>query len=405
MTHINDEPDHADEATTSIPGDAHGRASSARSPAEMRRRDLRQRPVSASAPGPVSPSDHMRTARPAGRCAAGVEPGKSSRRGEDASSRPDARSSDAGVLSTQDRPTDGPRHTQKDPGPRSTGPTLAVDQRVLQTIVDLKYLSAEQLRTLAFPAVDISLVRRWLRRLEAEKWVRLWSPFTARGGKTKYALPTKRALRWALEERRRGADGTELERLARLLIPTTTRAPVSFAPGSLPPYFAHQREANDMVIAFQRSSVEMLWATTWDRPLPRAIDAFVPPQPDGIIVVRHRTGALHLLFLEHDRGTEKPEMFATTKRRYLFLALSPAFVKSMFGVAAFSVLVTVEAANTERRIVELQMAAMRAGFPATTLRFYDAAYVRAAAARDAAQERRSGVAGAMSGARDEATPE
>lgn len=278
------------------------------------------------------------------------------------------------------RPQDGvqTRATGRNEHPHG-GPVEDADRVALLRLVDLKYLSTAQLRDACFGGTDLSLVRRWMRRLQADGWVRLWTPPVARGRAPQYAIPTRRGVRWALAEKERRAAGTELEALARLTIPRRERAPVAMAGAGLPPFFAHQCGVNDAVIALERPGVEILWSTTWDRPLPNTIGSFAPPQPDGIVVVRRRDGALHLLFLEHDRATEKPAVFARTKRGYARLALTPSLVASTFGVSTFQVLVTVDAPDAARRIVELHTATRDARYPAGLVGFYDAAHLRARA--------------------------
>src|SRR5205085_2271530 len=103
-------------------------------------------------------------------------------------------------------------------------------------------------------------------------------------------------------------------------------------------------------IAFDRPTVETLWSTAWDRPLPERIGTFTPPQPDAIIVVRHRTGARHLLLIEHDRDTEKAADFARDKRGYARMTLTPDMVHRAFGVDSFQVLVTIDCERASRRI-------------------------------------------------------
>lgn len=318
---------------------------------------------------------------------------ESSERDHPSSSHPDSVSDAGRVLPDQDGVQDGSDRTffpsQDGVQTRSRGtkehlqdaPAEKADRVALLRLVDLKYLSTAQLRDACFRDTDLSLVRRWMRRLQQDGWVRLWRPPVARGRAPQYAIPTSRGVRWALVEKERRCVGTELETLARLTIPRRERAPVAMAGAGLPPFFAHQCGVNDAVITLERPGVEVLWSSTWDRPLPKTIGTFTPPQPDGIVVVRRRDGALHLLFLEHDRATEKPAVFARSKRGYARLALTPALVASTFGIPTFQVLVTVDAPDVARRIMELHKATRAARYPAGLLGFYDVAHLRATIAR------------------------
>lgn len=258
-----------------------------------------------------------------------------------------------------------------------SGPQELQDRRALQRIVDLRYLSTQQLRDAVFRGTDLSLIRRWIRRLAVNGWVTLWSPPVRKGSAPQYAIPTAKALRWALAEKLRASAGTELEPLARLTIPTVDRTPMRKNADGMPPFFAHQRGVNDMLIAFDRPTVSTLWSASWDRPLPKMMGSFTPPQPDAILVVRHRSGLKHLLFFEHDRGTEKARDFARTKRGYARMTLTPELVQRTFGVNSFQVLVTVDCTNAERRIENLRNATRAAQYPAELVAFYDAAVVYA----------------------------
>ena len=271
-------------------------------------------------------------------------------------------------------------------GPREgveSGPEAQQDRRALRRLVDLKYLSTQQLHDAVFRGTDLSLVRRWMRRLRANGWVTLWSPPARTGSAPQYASPTMKALRWALGEKLRTSAGTALEALARSTIPRVDRRPVRRNADGLPPFFAHQRGVNDMLIAFDRPTVDTLWSTSWDRPLPK-LGAFTPPQPDALLLVRHRSGALHLLFIEHDRDTEKAPVFARDKRGYARMALTPELVRRTFGVDSFQVLVTIESSRADRRIAELQAATRTARYPDGLIAFYDAAVVRASTVARAA---------------------
>jgi hypothetical protein len=285
----------------------------------------------------------------------------------------DVRSVTPGQDSQQDTATSPGTGLATGPLKGAEGPRLARDQAVLLRIADLKYLTTEQLHRSLFRTTDITVARRCVRRLAREQWVELWQPPAILGSSPKVAIPTRRALRFALEVKRGLARGSELEQLASTLIPTTTRAPVQRRPDAAPPFFAHQREVNDILLAIDRLRVPILWSTSWDRPLPPTLGlrGFKPPQPDAIVVVRYPDGAPTLLFIEHDRGTQHGPAFTSGKGRYAGLALRPELLIDAFGITRFRVLVTVSCADIPGRIAFLRRLA-RAGGYAERLLFYDA---------------------------------
>ena len=244
------------------------------------------------------------------------------------------------------------------------GPALARDRSVLRAIVDCKYLSASQLQDyLRCPS--ITSVRRSLHRLEAERWIILWEHWVPAGGRTKYALPQRNALAWALSRTREGAVGTMLEVVARTLIPTTRRRPVRFEARTNPPFFLHQVRTNDIVLALRSvEGVRIAWATAWDRPLPKKIGAFVTPQPDAVLIIE-RDGDPFLLFIETDRATQKMVDFASGKSRYAGLSLHPEILLESFGTTTFQTLVVAQCDTedeTKRRIELLFRTARGGGF-------------------------------------------
>jgi hypothetical protein len=231
-------------------------------------------------------------------------------------------------------------------------------------IVDCKYLSAAQIQEHVFHS-SITPIRRCLRRLAAEGWVSVWEPWTPIGGRTKYAIPQRRALTWALRRAKEEAVGTSLEALSRTLIPTTRRRPIRFKARTIPPFFLHQVRTNDVVLALRSASgLRIRWATAWDRPLPKKIGTFETPQPDAVVVIE-REGAPVLLFIEMDRATQKMADFKSGKSRYAGLGLHPAILRESFGMTAFHTLVVVQCDTedeTKRRIALLLRTARAAGF-------------------------------------------
>ena len=235
---------------------------------------------------------------------------------------------------------------------------------MLRAIVDCKYLSASQLQDYLHLA-SITCVRRSLHRLEADGWIAPWEHWVPVGGRTKYALPQRKALTWALGRAREEAIGTSVEVVARTLIPTTRRRPVRFEARTVPPFFLHQVRTNDIALALRSAEgVRIAWATAWDRPLPKKIGAFVTPQPDAILIVE-RDGEPFILFIETDRATQKMADFASGKSRYAGLALHPEILLESFGTTTFQTLVVAQCDTedeTKRRIELLLRTARGGGF-------------------------------------------
>jgi protein involved in plasmid replication-relaxation len=252
----------------------------------------------------------------------------------------------------------------------TAGPALARDRQVLRVIVDCKYLSAAQIQEHLFHS-SITPIRRCLQRLEAEGWIALWEPWTPIGGRTKYAIPQRKALTWALGRAKAEAAGTSVEALSRTLIPTTRRRPIRFKARTIPPFFLHQVRTNDVVLALRGASdMRVVWATAWDRPLPKKIGTFATPQPDAVLVIE-REGFPLLLFIETDRATQKMADFKSGKSRYAGLGLHPAILRESFGMTAFHTLVIVQCDTEDetRRRIELLLRTARAGGFASSLTF------------------------------------
>lgn len=317
-----------------------------------------------TSPSAVSPSDHTKTgvsqvvsdATGEETLRIGVKAGESRGLVTPATAHMEASGAVTLVSSTRHMP----RHAVE-----LAEPALENDRAVLRAIVDLKYLSAPQLqRYRGYRAV--TSIRRSLHRLAANGWIILWEHWTPVGGRTKYALPQRKALAWALGVAQEEALGTAAEPLSRTLL-TTLRRPVRFPKGTTPPFFLHQVRTNDVVLALRSvTDVRMLWATAWDRPLPEKIGAFAPPQPDAILLLE-RNSAPFLLFLEMDRATQKLGEFRLGKSRYAGLGLRPQVLLDAFGTTDFRTVVVVEGKTrdgTHRRIQELRRLARAGGFAA-----------------------------------------
>jgi hypothetical protein len=327
------------------------------------RKDLQQHSAN-----PVSTAEHTTTgvSRPA--CGDAVEEGSNvtAETGESRGQAPGVTAHPAAiggmspVSSTRHRPRYGGRHSLDE-----SQPALEKDRDVLRAIVDLQYLSASQLQRY-FGIRAVTSVRRSLHRLVSNGWIDLWEHWTPVGGRTKYALPQRKALAWAFLLAQEEVRGTAAEVVARTLL-TMPRRPVRFPNGSTPPFFVHQVRANDVVVALRSvGAVRMLWSTSWDHPLPRTIGTFAPPQPDAIVLI-DRDGTPFLLFVEMDRATQKLGDFRAGKSRYAGLGLRPEVLLGAFGTADFRTIVVVQGKTqdaTDRRIQELRQVARAGGFAA-----------------------------------------
>lgn len=241
------------------------------------------------------------------------------------------------------------------------GPALPRDRAALRRIVDAKYLSAAQLQQF-FRLASVTPIRRCLGRLEREGWIRMWEAWVPVGGRTKYALPERKALRWALDRKRAEAIGTPLELLSWTLIGRRSQKPVAFRPRTIPPFLTHQVRTNDVVLALQEVDVpKVLWATSWDRPLPPQLGTFVPPQPDAVLAME-RDDLPWIVFLEMDRSTQKIADFVRGKSRNARFARRPELLNETFGTCRFQTLVVVDAETPDaaRARTELLMRAARA---------------------------------------------
>jgi len=252
-----------------------------------------------------------------------------------------------------------PRHTAT-----LLGPAVSRDAEALRLLVDCKYLSARQLQNHLFHST-ITAVRRSIRRLEQGGWIQCWESFAPIGGRTKYALPTRTALTWALA-RKREECAPDLRLVAQTLITTTRRRPVRFRANTTPLFFLHQVATNEVLLGL-RSALggAAVWATAWDRMLPKRIGAYVPPQPDAILIIDREGSDRYLLFIEMDRATQKVADFVSGKSRYGRFALQPGLLLNWFGVPRFQTLVVVDAATprgTAQRITQLEDAARSHGF-------------------------------------------
>ena len=221
-------------------------------------------------------------------------------------------------------------------------PVSAVDRQLLVALVLLRFLSYAQIQRRFFPDSSIQAVGQRVKRLTMEGWVTTWDQPVRFGGKPRFVLPTKRALRWALGKITFDAYGSPLQRLVAFMSPQRPRRPLELDSGLVPPFFHHQRECNDLIVALEtRGPTTVLWASTWDRPFPNSDDGLPMPQPDGVLVLGS-TDDPRLVFLEHDRGMESLAHFRSAKvERYGELSVRPDLCEELLGFREFTVWVSV----------------------------------------------------------------
>jgi hypothetical protein len=238
------------------------------------------------------------------------------------------------------------------------------DRTVLLALARCRFLSFDQVRRAAFSQLSPQRVGQRLHSLADAGWITTWEDVSRIGGRPKYALPTRRTLTVAHTLLAAGALPTAAALTASLLLRSAPRRPLVFTQRSTPGFLAHQRECNDLLLAYGTiPDLRLLWATASDRPLPLHAGGIALPQPDSVLVVK-RAGAASLIFGEHDRGHESLAHFRRTKaERYAALAARPALVRELFGFDHFMVWVTVldaRAGTPLRRLASLVEVARRA---------------------------------------------
>lgn len=218
----------------------------------------------------------------------------------------------------------------------------ARDRVVLLALARHRVLSFRQVRRLVFPELTAQRVGQHLQRLARDGWLRIWEDTSQLGGRPRYALPTRRALAVALDELRAASAAPPTARLVSTMLPRSPRRPLLFVARTTPAFLAHQRECNDLLIAYSAmAGARLHWATSWDRPFPLRAAHIPLPQPDYVLVLE-QGGRPSLIFGEHDRGHESLAHFRAAKaERYAALAARPELVRDLFGFPSFRVWVTV----------------------------------------------------------------
>ncbi|MFA6954297.1 MAG: replication-relaxation family protein [Thermoanaerobaculia bacterium] len=222
-------------------------------------------------------------------------------------------------------------------------------------VVLLRLASYDQLRRLLFPSRDGSVLRRRGLRLEERGWLRRWDSPAPRGGLLRYVHPTPKALRLVLANLAACTETEPWAPIVRTMLPRSRR-PLALTSGDMRKWLPHQREVNHVITTIATASGRrLLWASTWDCPLPKRFGIFSLPQPDYVLV-EDRGGVPSLVFGEHDRGTEPVERFVARKvEPYATLAAFPEACESMLGVRTFEVHVSVIDVESNAPIERLRL--------------------------------------------------
>lgn len=239
------------------------------------------------------------------------------------------------------------------------GPDLPRDRAVLIRLARHRVLSLAQVQKLVFPGLHRTRVSRRLSALQRSGWLNLWVQPVERGGRPRFVVPTVRGLRWAMARIEAEASVYPYWPLITTMPRRDGRQRLPLAPGVTPPWLAHLREVNDVLVALMAdTSLAVPWASSWTRPFPDLRREVALPQPDAIVVLQAPDSSIELVFLEHDRGGESLKHFRSHKvERYRQLAQRPELLAELTGYRAFKVLVTVRTGDpttTQKRLDELE---------------------------------------------------
>jgi hypothetical protein len=261
----------------------------------------------------------------------------------------------------QNTPENTPSTVSEHPGARAEqplrtadGPVVPRDRQAILHLVRMRILSVDQLARLTYFGANKTVARRRLRLLRDQGWIDLWQrPVSHGGGVPRYAHPTRRALAWGHAVTSAATEGTVLGPVVQLMLPRTARQPWKLESGVTPMFLAHTEEANDVLVSWVRRSGErVLWLSSWDCPFPEHVEWRPMPQPDYVVVVE-RNGIAHLIFGEHDRGTEGRDVVARKFRTYRTWIDTPEITHRTFGFPRFHVVVSVAGERAPRRLQQL----------------------------------------------------
>ena len=226
------------------------------------------------------------------------------------------------------------------------------DRGALRALVLLRVLTYAQLRRIAYGGVHATVARRRIRHLERAGWLVTKELPQRQGGHPRYAHPAKRTIDVVLAELEAVSEGAVFAPLVRMMLPRSTRKPLDLGAATPPKWLPHQREVNHLLATILASDRRIRWASSWDCPFPSRQAMFTLPQPDYVLV-EEKGGVTHLIFGEHDRGSDK--QFAARKvALYAALAAFPDACEQLFGVRTFSVHVTVIDAVRQRPIARMR---------------------------------------------------
>lgn len=242
---------------------------------------------------------------------------------------------------------------------RGCGPDLPRDRAVLIRLARHRLLPLAQIHRLVFTGLDRSRVSRRMTALARNGWVSIWEKPVDRGGRPRFIAPTIAGLRWALTRITEETATRPYAPLIATMLRRDGRRPIRLACGVIPPFLTHLEQVNDVLISLELDrALGVVWASSWNRPLPNLSHGVRLPQPDGAVVVTRATGAPVLCFLEHDRGGESLAHFRSSKiDRYRQLAQRPGLLADLTGFSSFRVWVTVRTGNsalTADRIADLE---------------------------------------------------
>jgi hypothetical protein len=203
-----------------------------------------------------------------------------------------------------------------------------------------------------------------MRKLAELGWVSVFEERLTFGGHPRYVLPSTRAVRWSFKALERESEGTAHETLVRTMLVDQPRTALSIPPFTAPAFLPHQRETNDLLIAFRQSyPLGVAWASAFERPFPTRRSGTFLPQPDFVLVLAPFGQAPRLVFGEHDRGSEPLARFIERKANAYSRLQGSADLKRLTGFDRFEVWVTVNDVAGRaplRRLAALIDAARRA---------------------------------------------
>lgn len=234
-------------------------------------------------------------------------------------------------------------------------PLTERDRRALLAVTRMRLLSYEQLQHLVYRDCHASVVSRRMRQLARQGWVRRWRLRVPRGGHPTFVLPTRRALAGALPTLRSMVAGTAVEQLVDLMLPEGARKPLVLAPDTHPPFLAHQKRVNDLLVTLETSfGRDVLWASSWDRPLPLTYQGIPLPQPDFVLVVRI-DGQPRLVLGELDLNSESISHFAKAKiQKAIGASFLPEVTAEIFGFPEFRVVVCASAKSVHQMRLRIE---------------------------------------------------